>query len=217
MALNGGYNVYSDNAGAGADNTRMWIDGPNDGEFLVGPRGGADNFFQIRLRHDKISAVSGVVLRQDSAGVLYLTSSSRRYKTLISPLQIDLDALRKIEVVHFKERPTIADLAVGYARERAFATGRVNHDGEPERLDPTEAEIARATEAAPWCLGVIAEEIDELGLTDFVCYSPDENGAMRPESFRYELAGLGALQLVASLEERVKRLEERLAKAEGEG
>jgi len=37
-----GYSLYCDNVGAGADNTRLWLHAPNNGEVVIGPRGGAD-------------------------------------------------------------------------------------------------------------------------------------------------------------------------------
>lgn len=204
--FNHNYTIYVDNTGSGGATTRMWIDGPDDGEFVAGPRAGGNNFSQIRLRHDKISAVAGVVLRQDSGGVLYLTSSSRRYKREITDHVIDLDALRRLRVVHFKDLTSIDDAA----RRLAEARGG-------DHADVTDADVEQATAEADWCLGVIAEEVDELGLSDFVTYEDDpaRPGERRPNGFRYELLGVGALQLIAEQEARMRTLEERLAALEG--
>lgn len=203
VTFNHAYKVFVDNTGSGGATTRIWIDGPNDGECVIGPRVGADNFSQIRLRHDKISAVLGVVLRQDSNGVLYLTSSSRRYKREITDHAIDLDALRRLRVVRFKDRTSVEDGA------RALAEA-----ARGERAEATEAEIDQATAEADWCVGVIAEEADELGLSDFVTYEadPDRPGSRRPNGFRYELLGVGALQLIAEQAERLATLEEQVAR-----
>lgn len=202
IALNGGYTLYSDNAGAGANNTRVWLDAPDDGEVIIGPRSGGSNLAQIRLRHDKISGVLGVVLRQDTNGVLYLTSSSRRYKLEIQDHDIDLDALARLRVVHFKDRTQIED-----------AARRIAPD---PHVDPTDAEYARAQAEAPWYMGVIAEEVDELGLSEFVTYEddPDNPGQQRANGFRYELVALGALQLIRRQDQRIDALEQRLAAME---
>lgn len=205
QTFNHGYKTYVDNTGSGGATTRMWVDAPDDGEFVLGPRAGGNNCAQIRFRHDKISAVAGVVLRQDSGGVLYLTSSSRRYKREITDHAIDLDALRRLRVVHFKDLTSISDAA----RRLAEARGG-------DHADVTEADIEQATAEADWCLGVIAEEVDELGLSDFVTYEddPDRPGERRPSGFRYELLGVGALQLIAEQEARMRTLEKRLAALE---
>ena len=44
------YKVYADNDGAGSDSTRLWFDGPDGGECVIGPRTGGDAFGNIRLR-----------------------------------------------------------------------------------------------------------------------------------------------------------------------
>jgi hypothetical protein len=203
MALNGGYNVYCDNAGAGGNNTRLWIDGPASGEVLIGPRVGTDYLGQIRLKHNKSTASAGVVLRQDTNGVLYLTSSSRRYKTEIEDYRMDLEALRRLRVVRFKERGMIADAARGYAQER----------GDQQA---TEADVTRATDNAQWCLGAIAEEVDELGLVELVTYEddPERPGEQRANGLRYEMFGLAAFQLIQAQAERIDSLEKRIDQME---
>src|SRR5690606_576175 len=50
MNLQQGYSIFSDNTGAGSDNSRLWLAGPNGGEVLIGPRAGASFLHQIRLR-----------------------------------------------------------------------------------------------------------------------------------------------------------------------
>lgn len=205
--FNHGYTIYVDNTGSGGATTRFWIDGPDDGEFVVGPRTGANNFAQIRLRHDKISGVAGVVLRQDSSGVLYLTSSSRRYKRRITDHAMDLDALRRLRVVKFKDRSQIEDGA-----------RRIADETRGKGADIVEADVERATDEGEWYVGVIAEEVDELGLTELVTYEddPDRPGERRPGGFRYELVALGALQLIQEQAGKMAKLEARLAKLEAQ-
>jgi hypothetical protein len=201
MSFNGDYAIYSDNAGAGGNNTRLWVSAPNDGEVLIGPRGGSDFLGQVRIKHDKVSGVAGVVLRQDSTGILYLTSSSRRYKRQITDHSIDLDALRKLRVVRFKDRTQIEDRAKQIAAEARGPNSAAS-----------EADVEQATDEGEWYVGVIAEEVDDLGLSELVTYEddPDRPGQRRPGGFRYELVALGALQIIAEQEERMRTLEERL-------
>jgi hypothetical protein len=203
IRFNHNYAVYVDNTGSGGATTRMWIDGPDLGEFVAGPRAGGSNFSQVRLRHSKVSGVAGVVLRQDSGGVLYLTSSSRRYKRQITDHSIDLDALRRLRVVKFKDRTQIEDNAIRIATEAR---------GEGAEVD--EADVEQATAEGEWYVGVIAEEVEELGLTELLTYEddPDRPGARRPGGFRYELVALGALQLLAEQEARMRTLEETVAR-----
>src|SRR5690606_34551487 len=49
MDLQQGYRIFSDNTGAGSHNSRLWLDGPEGGEVVVGPRSGPP-LDQIRLR-----------------------------------------------------------------------------------------------------------------------------------------------------------------------
>jgi hypothetical protein len=49
-----GYSLYCDNAGSGTDNTRMWLNGPEEGEIVLGPRAGGNSLDRVRLRGDTI-------------------------------------------------------------------------------------------------------------------------------------------------------------------
>lgn len=50
-----GYGIYADNAGAGSDNTRLWINGPDGGEIVLGPRSGGVELDNFRIRSTNIS------------------------------------------------------------------------------------------------------------------------------------------------------------------
>lgn len=50
LGLGQGYDWYSDNTGAGTANNRVWLDAPNSGEVVIGPRSGANYLYQVRLR-----------------------------------------------------------------------------------------------------------------------------------------------------------------------
>lgn len=54
LDLQQGYAVYSDNTG-GSNGTRLWIDAPNGGEVVIGPRAGANFLNDIRLRSQVIN------------------------------------------------------------------------------------------------------------------------------------------------------------------
>jgi len=54
LDLQQGYAVYSDNTG-GSNNTRLWVDAPNGGEVIIGPRAGANFLNDIRLRSQVIN------------------------------------------------------------------------------------------------------------------------------------------------------------------
>jgi len=47
-----GYDILADNTGSGSDNSRLWFDGPDGGQFYIGPRGGGDLLHSIILRGD---------------------------------------------------------------------------------------------------------------------------------------------------------------------
>jgi hypothetical protein len=46
----GGYSVWRDDAGAGSDDTRLWVNGPDHGEITFGPRGSASILDLFRVR-----------------------------------------------------------------------------------------------------------------------------------------------------------------------
>lgn len=48
------YNFYADNAGSGTDNTRLWLDTPNQGQVVIGPRSSGSRLADIRLRANNL-------------------------------------------------------------------------------------------------------------------------------------------------------------------
>lgn len=50
----GGYALYRDDAGAGGDNTRLWLNTPSGGEVIIGPRSGSYWLGQLRIRSERI-------------------------------------------------------------------------------------------------------------------------------------------------------------------
>jgi hypothetical protein len=53
--LTGGYEIFRDDDGAGADDTRLWFDTPDEGELVLGPRTGADYLGNMRVRSNAVS------------------------------------------------------------------------------------------------------------------------------------------------------------------
>jgi len=58
-----GYSLYCDSVGAGADNTRLWLHAPNNGEVVIGPRGGANYLHLLRLRASTIQVEGNITAR----------------------------------------------------------------------------------------------------------------------------------------------------------
>lgn len=65
-------------------------------------------------------------------------------------------------------------------------------------------------DAAELTYGYIAEELHELGLTDFVVYEADENGNMRPESVNYMSMALASHAMLKVQDDKLKSLEARI-------
>lgn len=49
-----GYAAYADNTGSGTDLSRLWIDAPDQGEIILGPRAGANTLDRLRVRANEI-------------------------------------------------------------------------------------------------------------------------------------------------------------------
>src|SRR5688572_11635942 len=191
VQFNHGYSIYADNTGTGGNNTRIWFEGPDGGEFVVGPRAGGSNFGSIRLRTSATTA-SAATCHIDTGGIIRRSTSSRRYKTDIVPHNIDLDALRSIPVVTFLSLPEVAE----QQRWRAAVEA-----GDESVLGVPEPKPRRY-------VGMIAEDVHDAGLTEFVAYH-DETG--EPDGIMYDRITLAALQMIQKLERRVDELEQQLA------
>ena len=190
--FNHGYSLYVDNAGAGGNNTRVWFEGPDQGEFIVGPRSGGSNFGSIRLRTSATTA-SAATCHIDTSGTIRRSTSARRYKTDIRDHTLDLDALRSLRVVSFLARNEV-EVHRRWREEMETA-------GEPV----PEPAVRRY-------VGVIAEELHDAGLTELVAYH-DETG--EPDGVMYDRIALGALQLIEQQAQWIAELEERIAALEG--
>lgn len=71
--------------------------------------------------------------------------------------------------------------------------------------------VANFGDDAPFDVGVIAEQVDELGLDWLIDYEADESGQVRPLGFKYDRLPIALLAVVKEQEARLAALEERLA------
>lgn len=69
-------------------------------------------------------------------------------------------------------------------------------------------------DAAPWYIGLIAEEVDELGLTELVAYQETEDGGVRPDAVQYDRLTIGLLQLARAQQGQLDALATRLEQLE---
>lgn len=59
MDLMQSYGLWSDNVGTGLGTTRLWIDGPDQGELQLGPRNGSNFFDWVRMRATRVTVALG--------------------------------------------------------------------------------------------------------------------------------------------------------------
>lgn len=180
LEFNEGYSVWADNTGTGTANSRLWVDCPDGGQVVVGPRAGASLLTDVRWRTGATTASAANLFIDSSTYQIKRSTSSRRYKVSIEDATVDLEKLRQLRVVRFQDR------------------------GEHEELG----------DDAPWYVGLIAEEVDELGLKEFVAYQRTEDGKLRPDSIQYDRIVVGLLQLARQQDDRLADMEARLVALE---
>lgn len=160
IVFNEGYTVFVDNAGAGTDASRWWLDGPDGGEVVIGPRSGSEFFDSIRLRTDATTASAANCFIDASSQTIRRSTSSARYKTDIRDLDLDLAAILKLRGVRFKDKTQVAELGnrapdhIGFIAEEVTELGlnefvHFTEDGQPDgvqydRLVVFLLELARA-------------------------------------------------------------------------
>lgn len=74
---------------------------------------------------------------------------------------------------------------------------------------PIPRQLGEASDTPSRSYGAIAEEVDELGLSDLVAY--DQYG--RPDALQYEMFGVALIPIVRGLRDRIEQLETQLASA----
>lgn len=111
VKFNHGYGIWVDNLGAGGNATRMWIDTPDLGEVIIGPRNGALFLGQFRVRtNDTTALASNTVLDGD---ILKKSTSSLRYKVNVEDADFNLDQLAGLRPVRFQDRAEHAEQGDG--------------------------------------------------------------------------------------------------------
>lgn len=141
------------------------------------------------------SVAGGLALNYDAANFeLRSTPSSSRYKRDIKDLDDPMLILR------------------AQAREFKYVDnhcGCFEKDGKCYTADlcEDEDECCKNGECDYTESGLIAEELDAIGLDKLVCYSFDEEGKKQCESVRYERVAIYLLEVVKALHSRVEALE----------
>jgi hypothetical protein len=182
MAFNHSYRVYVDNINTeGAAGSRFWLDVPNGGDVVIGPRSSSSWIRDLRLRTDLTTSSSANLFINSASGTIARFTSAQRYKTDIVDLALDLAAVRALRPVRYRDR------------------GEVDRDGDEARTH----------------VGFIAEEVDELGLGEFVHYRDTEDGPV-PDGIQYDRIVVAQHMLIADLEARVAALAARLDALEGQ-
>jgi hypothetical protein len=188
---------YVDNVDlTGAAGSRYWLDAPNLGDLVLGPRAGGSLLGKVRIRTGTTTASAANLFINSSTYEIARSTSSRRYKDRIESHQVDLAALLGLDVVTFNDR--------GELRAHDEWSARVAEHGLSE--DDPEPIVRRY-------VGLIAEDVADAGLVEFVQFD-DATGA--PDGLMYDRFVTGLLQLaqqqqatIAGLSARVEQLESR--------
>ena len=151
------------------------------------------------LRPEPGTGTANVVMNPTTGRISYV-SSSRRFKRDIRDLEVDQEAVLQLRPRSWLPGPTV----------RQCPEWMHAHHGEDEchageTIDPPE-DCRRE-------VGFVAEELDELGLADFVEY--DDEG--RPASIRYDRLAAALIPVVRSQQAQIDALSARLDALESEG
>ena len=165
--------------GGGADITLLYDGGPKVRSNTIATTVGSPG-----------SAASGAVYIRTASGNMFVSSSSKRYKTNIS------DA---------KELPRLLDVSVRTWQDKADVelAERLKKFREETGEGPVPQSLSDAEVDAPRSFGAVAEEVDELGLSELVRY--DAYG--RPDGLHYEMFGVALIPEIRKLRDRITELE----------
>jgi hypothetical protein len=179
LTLPNSYAIWTDNAGSGTAANRLWLDMPDTGDIILGPRSGTAFVSTLRLRTNATTASAANCFIDSTTQRISRSTSSRRYKVGIEDVEVDLGAFRRLRVVTFQDRQ----------------------------------EHAEQGDAAPWYIGLVAEEVHDLGLHQLVAYMQTDDGPI-PDGVQYDRLTLGLLQLAQAQQEQLDTLTTRLAQLE---
>jgi hypothetical protein len=193
VTFNNSYGIWVDNAdNGGGSGTRMWIDMPNLADFVLGPRSGGSIGAGFRFRTNKTTASAANMFINSSTYEIARSTSSLKYKRDVETAELDLDALRQLRPVRYRDRSEVEAWERWQARRAADPDLVIGREAPPEPRT---------------YVGLIAEEVDALGLSGFVQYDQDSG---KPDGLMYDRIIVGALALIQDQASRIDRLEERL-------
>lgn len=143
----------------------------------------------------------------DASGVLGYASSSRFKKQDIVLADLTIDQLRAVAVCFYRYIAEVEKERTGYEVVRVPET-----DDDGESIQGERRKLPEGYRAATE-IGVIAEDLDALGLWMFVIYEGRGETAV-PVGVHYELLGLAALRLAQMAWDEIDSLASRLDKLE---
>jgi hypothetical protein len=171
VAFNHAYGIFVDNVNAvGGAGTRFWLDTPANGDVTIGPRTGANVIAGLRFRTDSTTASGANMFIDSGTYRVSRSTSSLKYKVDVQDMTLDLDALRALRPVRFRDKGEVRD-------------------------DPDTTQTY---------VGLIAEEVDALGLHEFVQYmTNEETGERTADGVQYDRLAVAQQLLIRALEDTV--------------
>lgn len=201
LTFNNSYAIWVDNAdNGGGSGTRWWLDTPDNADVVIGPRAGGNAMAGLRLRTDRTTANAANANLDAATYELRRSTSSSKYKQDVESHELDLTALRKLRPVRYRDRGEVAERE-SWEQRRAAAK---DNPAILRLLAEHEPPVPRTY------VGLIAEEVHELGLHAFVQYGAQGE----PDGLAYDRIVVGALALIRQQDERLAALEARLTKLE---
>jgi hypothetical protein len=178
IAFNHGVSIYVDNVDVdGNVGSRFWLDVADNADVVIGPRSGSNTIETLRLRTDRTTA-SAANMHIDSANyTISRSTSSRKYKTGIEDYSTDNEQILKVRPVSFYDKREYDKAEKG---EKGSGSDCKRH------------------------VGLIAEELHDLGLGAYVEYLDGE-----PDAINYDRLVIPLIGVVKKLEQRIKALERR--------
>lgn len=200
-----GWVQYVDNVNiAGGAGSRFWLDAPDQGDIVLGPRAGAAILGHVRIRTPQTTASAANMFINSTSYEIFRSTSSLKYKANISAHDVDLAALRGLRVVTFNDRAEMKAHEEWLARQAARPDAETAEPTGVFLEDDPEPVVRRY-------VGMIAEEVHDAGLHEFVTYD-DATGD--PDGLMYDRLTLGVLQLVKQQADRIDDLTARIEQLE---
>lgn len=190
---------YVDNVNiAGSAGSRYWLDCPDQGDIVLGPRAGGATLGHVRIRTPATTASTANMFINSTTFEIFRSTSSLKYKTNVEPHEFDAEALLGLEAKSFHDRAEI----------KAHAEWVERHAGNvPATEDDPEPIVRRY-------IGMIAEDVHDAGLHELVQYD-DATGL--PDGLQYDRFGVAALQLIRAQAAAIEALTARVAALESAG